>query len=127
MENIKEQIEALKTVIDYIPKLKKGMTTVAGELLGSRQPDTDEYLKKIVDGLNWVIGICNGTLSLINKEEVRIDKDAVNAVCLKFGDAFKANDDAQKAALLSGGLMDFVSLYEEEIKRVLAAEALRKR
>lgn len=42
MQDIRnEQLEALSVMVDYIPKLKKGMTGVAAELSGERLADTD--------------------------------------------------------------------------------------
>ena len=66
--NIKDdQIEALETLADYIPKLIGGIDTVKAELRGERKPDTDEYLKMIIDGINWVLGIVNGCMSLLEE------------------------------------------------------------
>ena len=65
--NIKDdQIEALETLADYIPKLIGGIDTVKAELRGERKPDTDEYLKMIIDGINWVLGIVNGCMSPVS-------------------------------------------------------------
>ena len=69
--NIKDdQIEALETLADYIPKLIGGIDTVKAELRGERKPDTDEYLKMIIDGINWVLGIVNGCMSLFEEYNI---------------------------------------------------------
>lgn len=120
MQDIRnEQLEALSVMVDYIPKLKKGMTGVAAELSGERLADTDEYLIKIIQGLNWVIEVLNGTLSLINEKELRFDKDRINNIILGFGDAYRAKDDAKLALLLTNDLKDFVDRLEEAAKELL--------
>ena len=119
MEDLrKEQLEALQAMLDYIPKLRNGMETVAKELSGERLADTNEYLKKVIDGLNWVIEIYNGTSSLINEKENNLDKAAVNKACIDFGEAYKNGDSATQAELLTGALMSFICNLETVAKAV---------
>lgn len=114
MEDIRnEQIEALRVMVDYIPKLKKGMTTVSAELSGERLSDTDDYLAKVIEGLNWVIEVLNGTLSLINEKEVRLDKEQINESAVAFSAAYTAKDDAKMASLLTTDLAEFVDRFEQ--------------
>lgn len=120
MEDIRnEQIEALRVMVEYIPKLKKGMTTVAAELSGERLPDTDEYLVKVIEGLNWVIEVLNGTLSLINEKETRLDKGKINESAIAFSSAYKAKDDAEMALLLNTELTDFVNSFEQTAQELI--------
>ena len=117
MEDLrKEQLEALKAMLDYIPKLRKGMETVAKELSGERLADTNEYLKKVIEGLNWVIEVYNGTSSLINEKANNLDKDAVNKACIDFGEAYKNGNSAAQAELLTGSLMSFINNLETVAK-----------
>lgn len=120
MEDIRnEQIEALRVMVEYIPKLKKGMTTVAAELSGERLPDTDVYLVKVIEGLNWVIEVLNGTLSLINEKETRLDKGKINESAIAFSSAYKAKDDAEMALLLNTELADFVNSFEQTAQELI--------
>ena len=109
----KEQLEALQVMLDYIPKLRKGMTCVAKELSGERLYDTDAYLNKVIEGLNWVIKVYNGTLSLINEKPNTLDKDSINQASLDFSNAYKAKNDAGQAELLTGSLMAFINDFEK--------------
>ena len=121
MENIRaEQIEALEVMIDYLPKLKNAMNNVAGELTGTSYPDTAEYLRKTIDGLNWVIGIFNGTRELINEKEVKLDKEVVNKDILAFGEAYKSKDNSAVASFLTGALMNFVNSLETAAKEIIS-------
>lgn len=121
MEDLrKEQLEALQVMLDYIPKLRKGMETVANELSGERLADTDEYLKKVIDGLNWVIEVYNGTSSLLNEKTDKLDKAAINKACTDFSAAFKSGNSASQAELLTGALMTFVNEFEDVAKTVIA-------
>ena len=119
MEDLrKEQLEALQAMLDYIPKLRKGMETVAKELSGERLADTNEYLKKVIEGLNWVIEVYNGTSALINEKENNLDKAAVNKACVDFSSAYKNGDSATQAELLTGVLMSFICNLETVAKAV---------
>lgn len=121
MEDLrKEQLEALKVMLDYIPKLRKGMETVAKELNGVRLADTNEYLKKVIDGLNWVIEVYNGTSSLINEKANNLDKAAVNKACIDFGEAYKNGDSTAQAELLTGSLAAFITDFEHAANAVIA-------
>lgn len=114
MEDLRsEQLEALKVMLDYIPKLKKGMENVAKELNGERLADTDAYLSKVIEGLNWVIKVYNGTSSIISEKPNNLDKSAINQASLAFSNAFNAKDDAKLSELLIGPLMTFLNDLEE--------------
>ena len=64
-----EQIEALEVYIEYNKKLMNSINMLLLELREQRKDDTDEFQKKIIEGLNWEIQILNGTLSLIIKKK----------------------------------------------------------
>lgn len=121
MEDLrKEQLEALQVMLDYIPKLRKGMETVAKELSGERLADTYEYLKKVIEGLNWVIEVYNGTHSLFNSESHILEKDTINKASMEFSTAYKNNDALTEAKLLQGDLLSFVSEFEKTAKSIVA-------
>lgn len=107
-----QQMEALQTVNEYIGKLIPSMETVAGELSGEKQEDTDAYLQQIIDGLNWVIEIFNGTMSLINEERVMMDKDEINREVLQLSEALIAKNDARVATVLESGILPFLKQFQ---------------
>lgn len=121
MEDLrKEQLEALQAMLDYIPKLRKGMETVAKELSGERLADTNEYLKKVIDGLNWVIEVYNGTSSLLKEKSNGFDKEVINRACNEFSSAYKNGDSIAQAELLTGSLMTFLNELEDAAKTFVA-------
>ena len=70
-----EQIEALKTLYEFNQRLLKNMRIVIKELSGERLDDTDNFVKGIIDAMNWEIEVMNGTMSVLNENEVRIEKE----------------------------------------------------
>lgn len=108
-ENRAEQKEALVALVSYNERLVKSMKGVVGELTGSREPDTDEYLQKILQGINWEVAVLNGTLSLINEKEERVNKENVNQKIICLSDAVVAKDDARIAKAME----ELVPVFEE--------------
>lgn len=108
-----QQTEALQVAHEYSIKLINGIKNVADELEGSRLPDTDTYLNEVVNGLNWIIEVTNGTMSLINEESVVIEKDKVNDVINSLSEALKSKDDMAIADILKNGVLGFVTEFEK--------------
>ena len=50
-----EQKEALEVYIEYNKKLMNSINMLLSELREQRKDDTDEFQKKIIEGLNWEI------------------------------------------------------------------------
>ena len=75
MEDLRtQQIEALEVAVPYCAKISNALNNLMEELNGHRQPDTDEYMKSTLNGLNWIVEVYNGTKDLINKDSVVINK-----------------------------------------------------
>lgn len=108
-----EQVEALEVLLDYSPKLLRGMKNVIEELKGNRQPDTDEYLMSVINGMNWEIEVLNGTMDLINEDAPRVDKEEANRMFVKFGEVFSRKDDREIAAVLETELHPFFEKFEQ--------------
>jgi len=101
MENSKlEKLEALEALAEFNDRLLKNLPTIISELSGSRQPDTDKYLKNIIDAINWEISVTNSTLDVINENQVRLDKEGFNQKVLALGSALSSNADSQIAVAL---------------------------
>lgn len=107
-----QQVEALHAAHEYSAKIINGINNVTTELRGVRLPDTDAYLKEIVNGLNWLIEVTNRTLDVINENELLIDKERVNVAVNKLGTALSQNDDEQIAGALETGVLDFLKTLE---------------
>ncbi len=108
MEDIRaQQIEALEVFKDYNSRLVKSMNSIILELEGDRKDDTDKFLDEIVKGINWEIGILNGTMDFINEKEERIKKEEINTSILKLSKALEGKKDSEIAASLKETLPVF--------------------
>lgn len=101
MENNRmEQLEALKILSGVNERLVKNLPTLIDELSGQRQPDTDTYLKNVVDSINWEIMVINAASSLLSESSTQMDKEDFNAKMLALGSVLPSNDDRTIAAAL---------------------------
>lgn len=114
-----QQIEALEVYLEYNKKLTNSIHMLLLELRENRKDDTDEFQKKIIEGLNWEIQILNGTLSLINQKEERISKNEVNHQILKLEEALKTNEDNKIADSFEKDIIPEFKKVEEIIEIVL--------
>ncbi|WWR19695.1 molecular chaperone [Lachnospiraceae bacterium JLR.KK009] len=120
MEDIRaQQIEALEVFKNYNSRLVKSMDSIIPELEGDRKDDTDKFLDEIVKGINWEIGILNGTMDFINEKEERIKKEEINASILKLSKALEGKKDSEIAASLKETLPVFENFGK------VAAEVLK--
>ena len=97
MNNIAEQKEALETLTEFNQRLLKNMNIIIKELSGERMDDTEEFLKAIIDAMNWEIGVMNGTMSLLNNEKIRINKETFNEKAIKLATAVQNKKDNEIA------------------------------
>lgn len=98
MEELKkQQLEALEVAEVYCEKLITGIQNIVNELTGERLSDTDEFLKQIINGINWTIEVYNGTKDLFNAETELIDKESVNKSIIELDNAIKMNNDLKIA------------------------------
>lgn len=95
--NRMEQLEALETLIQFNDRLLKNLPTIADELSGARQPDTDTYQKSILDAINWEITVMNATSSLLAEADTPIDKEGFNQSILALSTAISSGTDAETA------------------------------
>ena len=107
-----QQTEALHVAHEYSAKIINGINNVVTELRGGRLLDTDEYLKEIVNGINWLIEVTNKTIDVINENEILIDKERVNDAITNLGAALSRKDDEQIASSLETGVLDFLKTLE---------------
>ncbi|MCI8483311.1 MAG: molecular chaperone [Lachnospiraceae bacterium] len=108
MEELRaQQIEALEVLCDYNQKLVKSIRNIISELKGERKEDTDQFLDEIIKGINWEIGVLNGTMSLINEKEERIKKEEINASISKLSQVLAEKKDAEVAEALEEALPVF--------------------
>lgn len=109
-ENRKEQVEALTTLVEFNERLVKNMHIIIKELSGQRLDDTNQFLKSIIDAMNWEIAVMNGTMSLLNEGKERINKEQFNQKAITLSDAVNAGDDAKMADAIRDLLPEFEGL-----------------
>ncbi len=118
MEDLRtQQIEALKVALPYLDKMIPAVNNIIDEFSGNRQEDTDEYMASILNGLNWIFEVYNGTQDLINKNETVIDKSVVNASVTKLNEANQDNDDAKRVEAFKG-ILQFLETFKDNAAKV---------
>lgn len=114
MEDIRQQqIEALSVLGEYNKKLVKAVKEIVIELNGQQRPDTEEFLKQIVDGINWEIQVVNGTLDYINEDEALLDKDEFNNAILRHNDAVQSREDSIIAQSLEENVLPYLIMLDD--------------
>ena len=106
--NRMEQLEALETLSLFNDRLLKNLPTLISELSGERQPDTDTYLKSILDAVNWEINVMNATSALLAEGETAIDKENFNRSILALNDALSSGADSG----ISNALRNLIPHFE---------------
>ena len=122
MEDMRaQQIEALEVFKDYNERLVRSMGNIIPELEGDRKEDTDKFLDEIIKGINWEIGILNGTMELINEDDERLKKEEINSSILELSKALEGKKDDEIAASFKETLPvfeNFGKVAEEVLKKV---------
>ena len=122
MEDMRaQQREALEVFKDYNERLVRSMGNIIPELEGDRKEDTDKFLDEIIKGINWEIGILNGTMELINEDEERLKKEEINSSILELSKALEGKKDDEIAASFKETLPvfeNFGKVAEEVLKKV---------
>lgn len=117
MEDLKEkQIEALQTAVPYCAKMITALNNLIEEYSKEKKEDTDEYMKEVSEGLNWIFEVYNGTSSLINADKAVIDQEAANESVLLLNKANEENDDAMRANAFRG-ILKFVEKFKAEAEK----------
>ena len=69
-----------------------------------------EFLKGIIDAINWEVQVMNGTMDFLNEGKVRIDKEDFNQKILALGEGIEAKDDEKMAAAVKALIPKFEEL-----------------
>lgn len=94
MEDIRQQqIDVLKEAVPYSEKLLGAIEKVSEELAGECYPETHDAVNVIIEGLNWLFEVYNGTKELINSEGCAVDEEQANGAVKELSEALTANDD----------------------------------
>lgn len=94
MEDIRQQqIDVLKEAVPYSEKLLGAIEKVSEELAGESYPETHDAVNVIIEGLNWLFEVYNGTKGLINSEGSAVDEEQTNSAVKELSEAVTARDD----------------------------------
>lgn len=104
-----QQKEAYDVMCEYLPKLKTGIVNVCAELTSNKLPDTYEYLKQIIAGLNWVIEIYNRIPDLLTENNCSINKSEANRLFENFSAVYASKNDFEIAEALTAISNDFLA------------------
>jgi len=108
--NRMEQLEALETLSRFNDRLLKNLPTIISELSEGRQPDTDTYLRNIIDAINWEITVMNATSALLAEGNTPIDKEGFNQSILALSAALSSETDSEIASALQNLIPHFETL-----------------
>ncbi|MCI8530759.1 MAG: molecular chaperone [Lachnospiraceae bacterium] len=109
-DNRAEQKEALEVLKEFNGRVLKNMNIVVKELSGKRLDDTNQFLRGIIDAINWEVEVVNGTMELLNEDKERIKKEQFNAKIVAFSDAIAAKDDQKMADAVQALIPEFENL-----------------
>lgn len=120
MEGIRQQqIEAIEELKNYNERLVKAVREIIIELKGEDRPDTEDFLKQIVEGINWEIQVVNGTLDYINEDEKLLDKEQFNQAVLNHNEAINTKDDTKLAESFEVNILPYLLKLEEIAEKKL--------
>ena len=86
-----QQMDVLKEAVPYSEKLIGAIEKVSDELAGVPFPETHDAVNVIIEGLNWLFEVYNGTKDII--EAGAVDEAEANSGVKELSEAVKADDD----------------------------------
>ncbi len=113
------QKENLISADEYLPRLIETAQTVSAELAGEQEEDTHDLFNQVIDGVNYIIEIFNGTLSLTNENRITFNTDEVEEMIQKLSNAIIAKDDKQVAVAMQNGMIPFLQKFQVVIKEYI--------
>ena len=85
-----QQMDVLKEAVPYSEKLIGAIEKVSDELAGVPFPETHDAVNVIIEGLNWLFEVYNGTKDII--EAGAVDEAEANSGVKELSEAVKADD-----------------------------------
>lgn len=108
-----QQREAMQEAAGYLSRLIPAAEGMVDEFKGELQEDSYDLLDMVVEGLNWVIQVYNGTKDVINKETEQVDSKAMDQKITKFGSAYTAHDPSGIVSGLEEAVLPFLRKMKE--------------
>ncbi|MDE6744647.1 MAG: hypothetical protein K2J95_12265 [Lachnospiraceae bacterium] len=108
-----QQKEAMQEAAGYLSRLIPAAEGMADEFKGELQEDSYDMLDMVVEGLNWIIQVYNGTKDVINKETEQIDSKAMDQKISAFGTAYTSHDQSGIVSGLEDAVLPFLRKMKE--------------
>lgn len=108
-----QQKEAMQEAAGYLSRLIPAAEGMADEFKGELQEDSYDMLDMVVEGLNWVIQVYNGTKDVINQETEQVDSKTMDQKITKFGTAYTAHDQSGIVSGLEEAVLPFLRKMKE--------------
>ena len=121
MDERTQQIEGLKMGAEYVKKLIPAIGEIVPELRGDEKEDTGDFLKQIIDGINFMIEITNATISILNENETCVDDKKLEETIQALSSAYMGQKNTEVADLLEGGIVVFLNAFEAAAAKVIEA------
>ncbi len=119
----KLQYEALGDAADYALRLVPAIREILPELRGEAKEDTEDFKNQIFEGINYIVQVVNGTISLINEKEVILNRDGIEEKMQQLIKAVENKSDAEVATALEEGILPFIEIfYQIAVIMLKAAE-----
>lgn len=103
-----QQIEAVNDMVAYNKKLVKAVQEIIIELKGMQQPDTEDLLNQIVEGINWEIQVVNGSIEYINEDSEVINMIEFDKAVNNHNEAINSEKDEVIADSLQVNILPFL-------------------
>ncbi len=107
----KQQYEALQDGAEYSLKLVPAIREIIPELRGEAKDDTEDFKNQIFEGINYIVEIVNGTISLINEKEVILNRDGIEEKMQQLIKAVDSDDNNEVATALEEGILPFIEIF----------------
>ncbi|MCR5418318.1 MAG: hypothetical protein K6E84_05320 [Lachnospiraceae bacterium] len=122
MDEVKKlQYEALRDGSDYALRLVPAIREILPELRGEPRDDTEDFKNQIFEGINYIVEITNGTLSLINEKEVILNRDGIEEKMQQLIASVEEKDNNKVADALEEGILPFVEIFYQVAVIILKA------
>ncbi len=112
-EELKQELEALQVLNQFLDKLIPNMENLCRELGGEAKPDTPAFQKQCMDAFNWTIEIYNRVPHVSELCGKELDKNMANQVIMSLGEALKAGENAAIAERIENGALVILHQLKE--------------
>lgn len=99
-----DKIEAIKAICQYDKKLADAMEILAEEIDSGVSDMDSEVFGQVVQGVNWTIEVLQQVMDVMNEQEKKLDKEAINDALTAFDKACREEDEDELIEVLKSKL-----------------------